>query len=141
MFKEIQQHPIKNTISHIDLYEVSKTKVIEIEVPINLIGEPIGVKKDDGILEQRLRKLLVECLPGAIPKEIEVDISEMEVGHTRHVEDIVVPDGVQIKDSLGQPVVSVVAPGEIEEKVVEEELVEGEVGGEGEKVEEKASGE
>jgi large subunit ribosomal protein L25 len=71
---------------------------------------PIGVKDKGGILEQSLRQLLVECLPGSIPDRIAVDVAGLDIGDVLHVRDVVVADGVRILDDAGRVVASVIAP-------------------------------
>lgn len=130
MLKEVQKHPIKETIFHVDFLEVSGKANVEIALSIRLKGEPIGVKRDLGILEHTLRKLNVECPVDSIPEFVEVEITDLEVGSTIHVKDLVLGAGVKAKDDPEKTVVSIVASkgmeeaaeeGEGEDKAAEEE--------------------
>jgi large subunit ribosomal protein L25 len=94
--KEVQRDPIKNMILHVDFNEISLTDTLKVNVPLATRGEAAGVKKDGGVLEHIMWELQVECLPTNIPAKIEVDITDLEVGHHILVKDIVVPQGVKI---------------------------------------------
>lgn len=139
ILKEIQQHPITTDIMHVDFAEISLTEKIEVKVRIKIKGESIGVVKDNGILEVPLRELNIECLPTDIPEEIAVDIEDLKIGDTLHVEDIIPPEGVNILDEPERAVVLVAAPREEEEEEVEEEQIveEPEVIGEKEREEKR----
>jgi large subunit ribosomal protein L25 len=127
MLKDIQGHPLKQSIYHVDFLEVSEKQAVEVALPVSLVGEPIGVKRDKGILEHILRELHVTCPANAIPEKIEVDITDLALGETIHVSDLVLTEGLKAKDDPKQSVVSVVAPKEEEA-----------VAAEGEEAEEKA---
>lgn len=126
MIKEIQYHPIKSEILHVDFNEISLTKVIEINVPIVTKGDPEAVTKEDGTLEHVMWEIEVECLPTNIPEKIEVQIDELKIGDKIHVKDLSVPPGVKI---LSDPELTVLSaePPHVEE-VVEEVPAEGEEG-------------
>lgn len=96
LIKEIQRHPVRDNILHVDFNEISLTEVLKVDVPLVAHGEPIGVKADGGLLEHVLRELSVECLPTAIPEKIEVEVSAMKIGEHIMVKDIKVPDGVKV---------------------------------------------
>ena len=113
ILKELQRDPVTDRVIHLDFYAVSTESVIEIEVPIEFVGRPVGLTKG-GILEIFMHKLTVECLPTAIPDKIVVDISHLDLGDSLHVRDIKVPEGVKIKDRPEETVCTVVA--EEEEK-------------------------
>ncbi len=88
LVREIQIHPVSRLIEHVDLQRVSMQERIRILVPIVLIGKPEGVRLGGGILEHNLRNVEVECLPGQIPDQIEVDVTALAVGHSVHVSDL-----------------------------------------------------
>jgi len=113
ILKELQRDPVTDRVIHLDFYAVSTENVIEIEVPIEFVGRPVGLTKG-GILEIFMHELTVECLPTAIPDKIVVDISHLDLGDSLHVRDIKVPEGVKIKDLPEETVCTVVA--EEEEK-------------------------
>lgn len=94
--KEVQRDPIKNMILHVDFNEISLTDTLKVNVPLATHGEASGVKKDGGVLEHIMWELQVECLPTNIPAKIDVDITNLEVGHHILVKDIKAPEGVKI---------------------------------------------
>ena len=106
MIQEVQHHPIQRRILHVDFHAVSATEKITAEVPIETIGEPVGVKTNGGLLEHNLRELEVECLPGDLPERIEVDVSSLDVNQSIHVKDLKLPPGVE---AVADPDLTVVA--------------------------------
>lgn len=126
LIKEIQKHPYRETILHMDLFEVDMAEEINVMVPIETIGTPIGVTMG-GILEMKRRQLEVFCLPGKIPDTLTVDISHLDVGDAVHVESIETPEGVRIPYDVNFTILTVVGITEEVEEVEEgEELEEGE---------------
>jgi large subunit ribosomal protein L25 len=96
LIKEIQREPIMDDILHVDFNEISLTEMLKVNVPLASKGEPVGVKVDGGILEHIMWELQVECLPTDIPEKIEIDVSNLKIGESLHVKDIVAPEGVKI---------------------------------------------
>lgn len=144
--KEEQHHPVMDTLMHLDFQRISLTEVIEVKVPIEIKGEAIGVKKDGGSLDQPLRELDVVCLPTDIPKRIEIDVSELNVGDSVHVRDLALPAGVKTNHDEEAIILSIVPPmkEEPEASPEEGELTEPEVTGEkkeGEKAPEEGKAE
>jgi large subunit ribosomal protein L25 len=132
MIKDIQIDPLKRQILHADFYEVTMDAMVTVEIPIHLIGKAEGVKIG-GILEQVRRTIQIQCLPGEIPKGIDVDVSALNIGDSIHVKDIQA-EKLKIMADPGVTVATVVPPAaEEEKKVVEEVVAEG-----AEKVEAKA---
>ena len=127
LVRELQKDPVEDSYLHADLFAVDVRQVVEVSVPIHITGRAQGVELG-GILDQVLREIDLECLPLAIPSEILVDVSELDVGQSLHVSDIVLPEGVTLRSDPGLSVVSVVAPAKVEEvaEVPEEAEVEGE---------------
>src|SRR5207248_2233713 len=80
MIVDWQYEPIKGTLLHIDLKRIAMDQKLRVNVPIELVGEPAGVKQQGGILEQIAREVEVECLPGDIPNQIELNVSELVFG-------------------------------------------------------------
>jgi large subunit ribosomal protein L25 len=117
LIKEIQYHPVKGDIVHVDFNEISLTKAIKVNVPVVAKGEPAGVKQEGGSLEHILWEIEVECLPTDIPKDIEVDVSSLKIGDSIHIKDIVFPANVKVINAPEGIVFSVAAP--IKEEVVE----------------------
>ncbi|MCZ6782638.1 MAG: 50S ribosomal protein L25 [Proteobacteria bacterium] len=140
LVKELQTDPVEGWMLHADLYEVDPRATIEVEVPIRVLGQPVGVTLGGGILDHGLRELLIECLPRAIPDSIDVDVSALELGDSIHVRELPLPEGVVLKTDADLSVLSVVAPTVAEEETPaegEDEGLEGEgvEGAEGEAAE------
>ncbi|PWU07390.1 MAG: 50S ribosomal protein L25 [Verrucomicrobia bacterium] len=95
LIQEVQHHPVRGEILHVDFQAVSATETIQAEIPVEAKGESKGVKTGGGLLEQSLRVLLVECLPQNLPDVIHMDVSALEIGQSYHVRDLVLPEGVQ----------------------------------------------
>ncbi len=126
LIKEIQVHPYKRKLLHVDFYAISTDVPIEVEVPIALVGEPVGVKKG-GIVEQILHTLSIKCVPREIPERIEVDIADMDIGDVIHVKDIRDKFSFKILTEDESTIVSIVAPEDYEAQPSEsEEEKEGE---------------
>lgn len=116
ILKEIQRHPVTDLVIHVDFQAIEEDKPIEIRVPLEFVGKPVGVTKG-GILEIMLHELTIECLPKDIPDKITVDLSSLDVGDSLHVADIKVPENVKVVDSPEDTVATVVAEeGEGEEE-------------------------
>jgi large subunit ribosomal protein L25 len=133
LVRELQKDPVRGSYLHADFYEVDIEQTVEVAVPLHIVGKAPGVELG-GILDHHLRELELECLPLSIPKELEVDVSGLQLGESVHVRDIVLPEGVTLKSDPDLSVVSVVAPSKAEEEAAVEgaELPEGEVAPEGE---------
>ncbi len=139
MVKEIQIDPLQRTPLHVDLYEIAMDEMVTVEVPINLVGKSEGVKMG-GILDLIRRVVQIQCLPGDIPKRIDVDVASLKIGDSIHVQDLQVEKAKIIADS-NFTVVTVVPP-LAEEKPKEEVVPEVAEGAEAvEKKEEKEEGE
>jgi large subunit ribosomal protein L25 len=109
MIQEVQHHPIQRQILHVDFHAVSATEKITAEVPIETIGEPVGVKTNGGLLEHNLRDLEVECLPADLPERIEVDVTNLDINQSIHVKDLKLPPGVEAVTDADLTVVAVSA--------------------------------
>jgi large subunit ribosomal protein L25 len=95
MIVDWQNDPIKGSLIHIDMKRIAMDKAIRVQVPIQLLGVPVGVKTQGGILDQVLREITVECLPADIPGHIDVDVSELSFGMVVRVADL--PHGGKLK--------------------------------------------
>jgi len=135
LVKDVQYDPVKEEIIHIDFQEISLTSKIKVNVGIVPKGEPIGVKQDGGTLNHLLWELEVECLPTQIPKEIEVDVSQLKIGDVIQVKDLSLPQGIKAINEPGSIVFSLEPP--IKEEVVAAPVVEGEEPAEPEVIKEK----
>lgn len=139
LIKDVQFHPLTEEPIHIDFLKVSLKEKIKIHVPLVFKGEAKGVKEDEGILEQVLRELEIEGLPLEIPEHIDVDISELTIGHSLHAGDIVVQGNVKVITDSKATIVTVVA--KKEEEIAEEEAAAEEGAGEPEVIKEKKEAE
>ncbi len=113
MVKEIQRDGLGINIMHIDFFQVSMEKTVEVEVPIHLAGKSKG-EVLGGVVDVHLRQIRVECLPNQIPEEITVDISELDIGDSIHVSDISLP-GVKLVEHGEIAILSIIPP-TVEEK-------------------------
>jgi large subunit ribosomal protein L25 len=110
LIREIQRNPLRPVdILHLDLYEVKADEKITVSVPVHLVGVPDGVRNFGGVLDQVLYSLEVEVLPADIPDHIELDVTNLTIGHSLFVRDVQVPKA-RILNSPDSPVCSVVAP-------------------------------
>jgi len=127
LIKEVQKHPYKDIILHMDLLEIAMDEEISVMVPIEIVGTAKGVRLDGGILEMKRRELEIVCLPHIIPDTLTIDVTELEIGDNIHVEDVKVPVGVTITHDTNFTIMTLVAPAvEVEpEEEVEGEEVEG----------------
>lgn len=135
MIKELQTHPLSRNFLHVDFYEISMDRKINVNIPVVATGKSIGVE-NGGILQIIRRELEVLCLPFEIPETIEIDVSDLDIGDAIHVSDIELEGDVEFLDDAHFTIVTVLSP-RIEEVVEEEEeeLEEAEEGVEEEKVE------
>ncbi|MCK5655447.1 MAG: 50S ribosomal protein L25 [Candidatus Aureabacteria bacterium] len=120
IIKEIQVHPVSDEIIHIDFSEVFMDEKMHTRVPVVERGEAKGVKDQGGVLEHIVRDIEIECLPAEIPEKIEVDISDLEVGKSIHVSDIVFSEGIKVLTDSALVVFSVAIPKVAEEAVPSE---------------------
>ncbi|MBU4312343.1 MAG: 50S ribosomal protein L25 [Candidatus Omnitrophica bacterium] len=130
IIKEVQRDPIRDHLLHVDFQEISLTETLKVKVPIAGKGEAIGVKQDGGVLQHVMWEAEVECLPTNIPEKIEVDVTNIKIGESLYVKDIIAPEGVKILDDPEATVFSVEHPKKVEDLVAapaEGELQEPEV--------------
>ena len=109
LIREVQYHPARKLVLHVDFLVIHAGQKIHLEVPIRLHGSPIGVRDNGGILQEVLRDLHVECLPGDIPEAIDLDIDNLDIGDVIHVRDVSAPN-VRILNDPDIVLVTVVAP-------------------------------
>lgn len=110
LIQQVQHHPVRGEVLHIDFHAVSADEKIHAEIPIEPVGEARGVKNFGGILEIAMHALEVECLPKDLPEIIRVDVSALAVGEAIHVKDISLPEGVTTRADGEQSVVRVAPP-------------------------------
>jgi large subunit ribosomal protein L25 len=109
MIVDWQYEPIKGTLIHIDLKRIALDKVMIVEVPIQLVGTATGVKNQGGILDQVLREVEIECLPGDIPSHVDLDVTNMSIGDVLRVSDLPHSDKLKFITDEGATVAHVVA--------------------------------
>ena len=97
VLNDVQRHPAKTAILHLDFLRINKTTALTIRVPLHFINEDscVGVKKEGGIISHTMSELEVQCLPKDLPEYIEVDLAELALGSTLHISDINLPKGVE----------------------------------------------
>lgn len=121
MAREVQRHPVRGDIVHVDFVKISLTEKTQVEVAIELTGESEGVK-EGGIIETIRNSIHVEALPTDIPQSIVVDITELAIGDTLRIGDLPEIEGVEYLGDDDDPVVTVVTPAAVEaEEAAEEE--------------------
>lgn len=125
LIKDVQHHPVKSNIVHADFLRIKLDQTIQTLVPVNVVGHCVGIV-EGGVPDQQIRELEIECLPMNVPDQIEVDITNLHVGDSLHVSDLVAPKGVTILTDPERPVIAIHAP-RVSAKDAGEE-VEGEEG-------------
>ena len=122
--RDVQYNHITSMPVHFDFQELRMDKRIRVKVPVRITGHSKGVK-EGGILEEIIRDIEVECLPGDIPNSFDLDVTELDLNHSLHVSDIEVDEKVDILNDPKSPIVSVIIPKAVEEEVEEiEEITE-----------------
>jgi large subunit ribosomal protein L25 len=108
LVREVQRNPVRRTdVIHLDLYAVVADEPIEVEVPVHIIGTAEGVRNQGGVLDHHLHRITLKVLPGDIPDHIEIDVTELTLGHAIHVSDITVAKG-EIMNDAAVSIVSVI---------------------------------
>jgi large subunit ribosomal protein L25 len=115
LVRELQRDPIKRTVIHVDFQELVAGEKVTVSVPLRFVGTAEGVKTGGGILEETMHQIEVTCDPANIPDHIDVDVTELTIGHSLHVSDLKLPQGVEAVDDPEQTVAVVSAPKEEEE--------------------------
>src|SRR5215217_2271672 len=110
LIREIQRHPFRRQILHVDFQELVAGEKIIVRLPIVLVGIPDGVRMDGGVLDQTMRELEVEVDPSNIPNHVELDVTKLVIGSSVHVSDIPLPEGVEVTEDPDASVCVVSAP-------------------------------
>lgn len=110
LVRELQRDPIKRTVIHVDFQELVAGEKVTVSVPLRFVGTPEGVKTGGGILEETMHQIEVTCDPSNIPDHIDVDVAALTIGHSLHVGDIKLPEGVEVVDDPEQTIAVVSAP-------------------------------
>ena len=106
MARQLQRHPVRRSIDHVDFVVVRRDEIVSAEVPVHLVGEAQAVERADGVLDHQLFSLMVHAKPGDIPNVIEVDISSLGIGEVIRVGDIKLPAGVTTDVDPEEPIVA-----------------------------------
>lgn len=136
ILKDLQRHPFKPRIAHVDLQRISEKEAITMRIPLHFIGGSVapGVKKDGGSVSHLQSDILVRCLPANLPEYVEVDISSLELNATIHLSDLKLPKDIEIVDLAHEdrPVVTIYVPRAVVEptEVIAPSAVPSETGGE-----------
>ena len=110
LIREIQRHPIKRQILHVDFQALVAGEKVTVSIPIVLLGVPEGVRLEGGVLDQTLREIEIEVDPSNIPDHVEYDITNMVIGDSVHISDLKVPEGVEVIDDPETSVAVLAAP-------------------------------
>jgi large subunit ribosomal protein L25 len=110
LIREIQRHPIKRELLHVDFQELVAGEKVTVSVPLRFTGAADGVKNGGGILEEVMHQIHVRCDPANIPDHVDVDVTPLTIGHSYHISDLKLPAGVEVMDDGDQTVVVVGAP-------------------------------
>lgn len=129
LVRDIQMHPWKATLLHVDFLRIQKGVAVDVSVPLHLVGIPAGVSMSGGVLEQIIHDVPIRCIPSKIPASIDVDVSELDLNEALHIADVTFGEGVEVTIPPERTICSVAMPKALEEPVVEEiegEEIEGE---------------
>jgi large subunit ribosomal protein L25 len=132
LIREIQTHPYRGYLVHVDFLRIQAGVKVDMNVPLHLIGDPVGVREHGGVLEQTIHDIPITCIPSAIPESIDVDVTALDLHDTLHVSDLVVAEGIEIQLPPERTICSVSVPRAVVEETDEDEdeLAEVEVIGE-----------
>jgi large subunit ribosomal protein L25 len=121
LIREIQRHPFKKQILHIDFMELVAGEKVIVDIPLVFVGIPEGVRLSGALLEQIVHSIEVNVDPANIPNHIDVDVTNLAMGHSLHVRDLVLPPGLEVLTDGDTTICAVIAP-----RAVVEEKAEGE---------------
>jgi large subunit ribosomal protein L25 len=110
LLQEVQHHPLKGHVLHVDLHEVKEDEKVIITVETEAVGVPVGVKTGGGVLEHVMHRLKIRALPKDLPEAVVVDVTALEIGKAVHIGEVKMPAGVEILGDKGLPVFAVAAP-------------------------------
>src|SRR6184192_3747180 len=115
LIREIQRHPIRPDIIHVDFYEIHATEKVKLKVPVHLVGNPDGVRNAGGVLDQVTREVEIEVLPENIPDRVELDVNALKIGDSLHVRDLSIPNAKILTEA--ELTIATVVPPRAEEVV------------------------
>ena len=115
LIREIQRHPIRPDIIHVDFYEIHATEKVKLKIPVHLVGNPDGVRNAGGVLDQVTREVEIEVLPENIPDRVELDVTALKIGDSLHVRDLTIPNAKLLTEA--ELTIATVVPPRAEEVV------------------------
>lgn len=127
VLRDIQRDPVTSHITHVDFHAISMNKPINVNVPVQLVGTPVGVKTDGGIMQVVMRELVISCLPADIPDTVEINVETLGIGDSIHVRNVEIPNAKMITEPT-RTIVTIAAPTIIKSETTaaeEAEAVEG----------------
>jgi len=128
MVRDLQRDPVSGAALHADFYVIDLKQTIRVSVPVQLVGTPVGVRLNDGLLEHLIHEVEIDCLPNAIPEHLDVDVTELDIEQMLHVNDIVLPEGAVMHTDAEVAVAAVHAKRAVQEEAEEVEAPETIVG-------------
>jgi large subunit ribosomal protein L25 len=123
--RDVQHHPVRGDILHVDFQHVEAGVPLNVSVPVRVEGTPVGVREGGGVLQWSIRSLEVKCLPRNIPEHLAIDVTNLQIGDSVHVEDLSF-ENVELLDEPRRTVITVLHPVLVKEPEPEEVPVEGE---------------
>lgn len=120
LVREIQMHPWRASMVHVDFLRVQAGVAVDLDVPVHLEGVPAGVRLHGGVLEQIIHEVPVRCIPSKIPDQFVLDVSDLDLNESLHVSDIVLGEGIELRVPEDQTICMVAMPRVVEEAEVEE---------------------
>ena len=115
LIRDVQRHPLHRDITHLDFYEIHEGESITVTVPIHLEGSPDGVRNAGGTLDQVLREVQIAVLPRHIPERVQLEVTELTIGQSLHVRDLVIENANILTD--GEMTICSIIPPRVEEEV------------------------
>lgn len=136
LVREIQMHPWRPSMLHVDFLRIQAGVEVDLEVPVELVGVPAGVRLNGGVLEQIVHDLPIRCIPSKIPESFTLDVTDLDLNDSLHVSDLVLEEGIEVRVPLDQTICMVAVPRVAEEEAAapaegEEPTLIGEEGAEG----------
>jgi large subunit ribosomal protein L25 len=125
LIREVQRHPFKKQILHVDFQELVAGEKVIVRIPLQLVGTSEGVRLNGGIMDQPLRELVIRCDPAIIPSHIDVDISSLNLGDSIHVRELKLADGIEVETDMDATICVCAAPRAAVEEVKAETPAEG----------------
>jgi large subunit ribosomal protein L25 len=131
VIKDMQRHPIRRTVAHIDFLQVNMNEEITVSVPVHLVGESKAVSAEGGLVDPAVDTIEVSCTPNNMPNAFEIDVTEMQIGDVIRLADLPMPKGVTPLGDPEMPIVTILITSAAEAAADEAEAAEGAEGAEG----------